>query len=215
MYGLWYLFIPVLVDIRFLLHCHSVLPEVSEAVHSHWLFMSSDVFPMMTKFHYMWGINFFSRFCSQMLNYSPISCFYLHYFEVSVNKGNPPFDPGVQRDAVSRVCTQGCGRKGSEQCSGSFPVVWKILFQHNCTVAIIRERESPQTSCQVSFQMPSLLYKSSYKATTYFMRQDQRDPGEGERLARTLSFFCRIGSCCCECISQWSIEFAISLGLDH
>lgn len=171
MHALWYLFIPVLVDIRFLLHCHSVLPAVSEAVQSHGLCMSFLRLPVVTIF--------FSRFCLQMLNYSPISCFYLHYFRVSVNKGNPSFDPGVQRDAVSSVCTIGWGRKAMNNAQHPFLWPGKSSSSPTALRQLSEGGSLHRPHCQVSFQVPSLWHKSFYKAATYFMRGDQREPGEG------------------------------------
>lgn len=159
---------------------------------------------------------FFSRLCFQMLNYPPISCFYLHYFKVSVNKDDLFFDPGVQRDAVSSVCTIGWGRNGTWTMLSILPRgLENPLPTHTALWQLSQRGSLHRPHCQVSFQVPSLLHKGFYKETTYFMRQDQREPGEGEGLSRTLFLFCRIGSCCCECLSQWSMEFAISLGLDH
>lgn len=182
MYALWYLFIPVLVDIRFLLHCRSVLWAVSEAVQSHWLFMSFLRFPTVTIF--------FSRFCFQMLNYSPISCFYLHYFKVSVTKVNPSFDPGVQRDAASRVCTSGWRRKAMNNaqhpflCSGKSSPNTIALWQLSKG-----GRESSQTSLSSFFLGAfSVAQKFLQSSNFFYERGSERARGGGGTMGGFIPF---------------------------
>lgn len=108
------------------------------------------------------------------------------------------------------------GGKAETQCSASFPKVWKILFQYTLHCGSYgREFGLHRPPCQVSFQVPSLLHKSFHKATACFMKQDQREQRKGKSISRDLFLFCRIGSCCCGCLSQWSIGFAFSLGSDR
>jgi len=50
--------------------------------------------------------------------------------------------------------------------------------------------------------MPSLLHSGFHKAAAYFMEQNQREKREKKGLSRTSFLFCRIGSCCYECLNQ-------------